>query len=238
MDLAALGTTVQVDVSGTGLDEEELRHAWARCLADPDPDALSLTPGPMTASSLTQEITRKLISRQIGHLLMFHAGAVCHPATGDSVVFIAPGGTGKTTLATYLGRRYGYISDETVAIEPDTWRIFPYPKPLSTRRPDLLGEKSELSPDDLGLQPCHPHPHVSHLVLLARDDSHDTLITPERRLDAMVTMAEQSSSIHKLPKPLHLLADLIDHTGQVWRAQYAECETLEPFIKDALGAPC
>lgn len=238
MDLAALGTTVQVDVSGTGLDEEELRHAWARCLAAPDPDALSLTPGPMTASSLTQEITRKLISRQIGHLLMFHAGAVCHPATGDSVVFIAPGGTGKTTLATYLGRRYGYISDETVAIEPDTWRILPYPKPLSTRRPDLLGEKSELSPDDLGLQPCHPHPHVSHLVLLARDDSHDTLITPERRLDAMVTMAEQSSSIHKLPKPLHLLADLIDHTGQVWRAQYAECETLEPFIKDALGAPC
>lgn len=238
MNLAALGTTVQVDLSGTGLDEERLRHAWVRCLSTLGPEPAHLAPGPMTASHLTQQITRKLISRQIGHLLMFHAGAVCHPATGDSVVFIAPGGTGKTTLATYLGRRYGYISDETVAIDPGSWRIFPYPKPLSTRRPDLLGEKSELSPDDLGLQPCHPHPHVSHLVLLARDDSHDTLITPERRLDAMVTMAEQSSSIHKLPKPLHLLADLIDHTGQVWRAQYAECQTLEPFIKDALGAPC
>lgn len=238
MNLAALGTTVQIDASGTGLDQGELRHAWARCLSAPDPEPVLLAPGPMTASSLTQEITRKLISRQIGRLLMFHAGAVCHPVTGDSVVFIAPGGTGKTTLAAHLGRRYGYISDETVAIDPGSWQIFPYPKPLSTRRADLFGEKAELSPDDLGLQPCHPHPHVSHLVLLTRDDSHDTLITPERRLDAMVTMAEQSSSIHKLPKPLHLLADLIDHTGQVWRAQYAECETLEPFIKDALGAPC
>ncbi|WCC80958.1 hypothetical protein O6R08_00695 [Cutibacterium equinum] len=238
MDLAALGTTVQVDVSETGLDEQVLRHAWARCLSDPDPQPTVLTPGPMTASSLTQEITRKLISRQIGSLLMFHAGAVCHPVTGDSVVFIAPGRTGKTTLATHLGRRYGYITDETVAIEPGTWRIFPYPKPLSTRRPDLVGEKAELSPDDLGLQPCHPEPHVSHLVLLARDDSHETLITPERRLDAMVTMAEQSSSVHKLPKPLHTLADLIDHVGQVWTARYAECQTLEPFIDDALGAPC
>ena len=238
MNLAALGTTVQIDASGTGLDQGELRHAWARCLSAPDPEPVLLTPGPMTASSLTQEITRKLISRQIGRLLMFHAGAVCHPATGDSVVFIAPGGTGKTTLATYLGRRYGYISDETVAIEPDTWRILPYPKPLSTRRPDLLGEKAEFSPDDLGLQPCHPDPHVSHLVLLARDDSHDTLTTPVRRLDAMVTMAEQSSSLHKLPKPLCLLADLISHAGGVWQAQYAEHDTLGPFIEDLLGAPC
>lgn len=40
-----------------------------------------------------------LISTQTGRLLMFHAGAVAHPVIGRSLVFIAEGGTGKTTLA-------------------------------------------------------------------------------------------------------------------------------------------
>ncbi|MSS44843.1 hypothetical protein FYJ43_01975 [Cutibacterium sp. WCA-380-WT-3A] len=238
MDIAGLGTRVRVDLSGTGLDEKEVYHAWTRCLCDPDPELSVFTPGPITASALTQQITRQLISRQIGQLLMFHAGAVCHPITGDSVVFIAPGGTGKTTLTTHLGRRYGYISDETVAIEPGTWRIHPYPKPLSTRIPQLSGQKAELSPDDLNLKPSHPDPHASHLILLTRCGSSPKLTMIESQLDAMTAIAEQSSSIYKLPKPLHLLADLMSHTGGVWRAQYAEHDTLEPFIEGLLGAPC
>lgn len=47
---------------------------------------------------------------------MLHAGAVCHPDTSSSIAYAAPGGTGKTTLTRVLGRRYGYLTDETVGI--------------------------------------------------------------------------------------------------------------------------
>lgn len=54
---------------------------------------------------------------------------------GASLVYVAPGSTGKTTLSQLLGQRFGYLTDETVGIADDG-TIFPYPKPLSVRRPD------------------------------------------------------------------------------------------------------
>lgn len=65
----------------------------------------------------TQDITRALIAAQIGTLLMLHAGAVSDPVTGRSLVYVAAGGTGKTTLTRRLGQRFGYLTDETVGID-------------------------------------------------------------------------------------------------------------------------
>lgn len=236
MDITALGTTVHVDLERSDLDPEVVHHAWHRCLGDPDPDARVVHAGSMTMSALTQAITRELISTQLGHLMMFHAGAVSHPGTGDSVVWIAPGGTGKTTLTAHLGRHYGYISDETVAVEPGTWRIRPYPKPLSIRQDGPYDGKAELSPDDLGLLPAPAEPHVSHILLLERDERfHEPEIVPVRLLDAVTAMAEQTSSIHLLPHPLHLLADMAEHAGGVLHCSYSEYLTMEPLVTQLLG---
>ncbi|GAA4403401.1 hypothetical protein GCM10023153_33390 [Ornithinibacter aureus] len=36
---------------------------------------------------------------------------------GASLVYVAPGGTGKTTLSRLLGRRFGDLTDETVGVD-------------------------------------------------------------------------------------------------------------------------
>ena len=154
-------------------------RAWSRCFADGTPsrtaEPLVVQPPPQTDGSalastlqyLTQTVTRHLIAAQTGHLLMMHAGAVSHPDTGASLVFVAPSGTGKTTLARLLGRSYGFLTDETVGIEPTTGRVHPYPKPLSLVPADG-GAKLETSPDDLGLCRSHPSPTVARIIILSR----------------------------------------------------------------------
>jgi len=48
---------------------------------------------------------------------MLHAGGLCNPETGASVVYVAPSRTGKTTLTLSLSGRFGYLSDETIALD-------------------------------------------------------------------------------------------------------------------------
>ena len=88
-------------------------------------------------------------------------------------MFVAPSGTGKTTLACLLGRSFGYLTDETVGIDPPSGRILPYPKPLSVR---ISPEKRrELSADELGLRAVPADPTVARLVVLLRLDRLDQL---------------------------------------------------------------
>lgn len=180
----------------------------------------------------TQAITRALIGSQAGRLLMLHAGAVAHPETGRTVVFVAPGGTGKTTLVRTLADRYGYLSDETVAIDAD-YRVLPYPKPLSVRRAGA--PKQELSPDDLGLVAAPAEPAVVRLCLLDRDDAHPVPeVTPLDLLDAITELTPQTSSLYALPDGLRALARLIEATGPVLRLRYTEADDLLPLIDSLL----
>ena len=160
--LGALGSHLEVRCVGVGADAmaAAMREAWSRCLVEgdtastpplerievrlDDPDRLA-----QRLMTTTQDITRALIRSQRGRLLMLHAGAVSHPETGESLVYVAPGGTGKTTLSRLLGRSFGYLTDETVGLDA-TGAILPYPKPLSVRA-DQPGLKHEVSPDALGL---------------------------------------------------------------------------------------
>ena len=61
--------------------------------------------------SLTQSVTRAAIDSRAGTALMLHAGGLCDPTSGASIVYVAPGGTGKTTLTRVLGRGRGYPLD-------------------------------------------------------------------------------------------------------------------------------
>lgn len=245
--LGALGSHLRVRCVGNGADalSDAMREAWSRCLVDGDTatmpppacievrldDPHRLARRLMTA---TQEITHALIRSQQGHLLMLHAGAVSHPETGESLVYVAPGGTGKTTLSRLLGRTFGYLTDETVGID-ETGAILPYQKPLSVRT-DQPGLKHEVSPDALGLRPASAHPRVSRVVLLhRRAKAQGAEIEEVGFMDALFALTEQSSSLSRLEHPLHRLASLVDNAGPVLRVRYAEAEDVERELAGLIG---
>lgn len=187
-------------------------------------------------STGTQLITRALLAAQVGRLLLFHAGAVGHPTTGETLVFVAGGGTGKTTLARTLGRHYGYLTDESVGIDADN-RVLAYPKPLSLRTP-AGWPKQETSPDALGLREPHAEACVAKVILLARDHTLTSpIVTELPLLDAIAALAPQSSSLYRLPQGLHRCADLLEATGGALEVRYAEAEELLPLAADLIGAP-
>jgi hypothetical protein len=189
-------------------------------------------------TSLTQVITHKLIDRRRGELLMLHAGAVCNPRTGVSFAYAAPGGTGKTTLSRLLGAEYGYLTDETVGIEPRSWRIHPYPKPLSLRTPQGGLPKRECSPDDLGLRLPHPDPQLATLAILRRSSGHEAAtVTRLDLFDAITMLVPETSSLSRLRRPLHLLADLEESIDGIWLIEYAEAEQVLDWARERLGAP-
>lgn len=249
MRLTALDSALTVTFTDSAPDElvNTAARAWSRCrttapagttaepltvTAPPDPSL----PGINAAlQHLTREVTRRFIAAQTGRLLMFHAGAVSHPDTGASLVFVAPGGTGKTTLARTLAARYGYLTDETVGVAPSNGRIHPYPKPLSLREGGP--HKREASPDELGLGQAHPQPTVGRLVLLRRPAHHTGAPAVEELglLDAVAALIPETSALHKLPRPLQRAEELIERTGPVLRLSYREAADLAPLVAEIIG---
>ncbi|MFW5469861.1 hypothetical protein ACOCJ4_07440 [Knoellia sp. CPCC 206435] len=242
--LHGLGAVVEVRCEGAAgpVLASALRSAWSRCRT---PAGTSAQPRPATPvvarldhpdflirelMLTTRSVTRALITARAGDLLMFHAGAVSDPGTGRSLVYVAAGGTGKTTMSRLLGQRLGYLTDETVGIDP-AGGILPYPKPLSVRRvgePDL---KDEVSPDALGLLAAPANPTVARVVLLDRRAEVDQDDLSEVGfMDAVVALVAQSSSVGEVPHPLQRLADLIDTTGPVLRLRYSEAASAEKAL--------
>lgn len=222
--------------------------AWSRCLVDGAGDdqettRLNVIPPADDADEsiraalqrLSQDVTHHLIAAQTGRLLMFHAGAASHPGTGASVVFVAPSGTGKTTLARHLGRTHGYLTDETAGIDPNTGLLHPYPKPLSVASGDRW-RKVETSPDALGLLPAPPYAAVSRLVLLRRaQEATSPRMEELPLLDAVAALIPETSALNRLPRPLQTVADLLARTGPLLRLTYREAADLVPIVADLAG---
>ncbi|HET9126679.1 MAG TPA: hypothetical protein VFN73_01235 [Propionibacteriaceae bacterium] len=241
-----LGASAELRVEGlhAPLVSGALRTAWQRCgepvwggvpaapvtvqadLADASTDSLN-----RLLMGTTQNVTRSLIAARLGELFLFHAGAVCRPG-GEALAFVAPGRTGKTTLARTLSARFGYLTDETVAVEFDG-TIRPYPKPLSLRLDD--GPKWETSPDELGLRATPASARLARFVFLRRDHPSDAVESEELGvLDAITVLAEQMSSLGRTLRGLQRLAALIDRTGPVLVMHYREAATLAPVLADML----
>ncbi len=243
--LGGLGTHLEVRCTGDSAEVlvSALREPWSRCLVDSDASDTAQVVAHLDDPSrlaqqltqTTQEITRALIAAQAGRLLMLHAGAVSHPESGASVVFVAPGGTGKTTLSRLLGRRLGYLTDETVGIA-HTGAILPYPKPLSVRRPGAPELKEEVSPDSLALLPAPAAPRVARIVVLVRDPELGSVDMEELSvMDAIFAVVAETSSLSRLDRPLHRLADLLHTAGPVLRVRYAEARDIEDPLAQLIG---
>lgn len=262
LTVRAIGVLVPVvleDVPVTFV--EAFERAWHLCLVDAPREGLGGAPlaEPVVADAtdggtstsdwrseltgLTQRVTQAAIAAQAGRVLMFHAGALSHPETGASIVFVAPGGTGKTTLARTLGPRWAYLTDETVAVA-DGGEILPYPKPLSVRT-NVPGAKEEFAPGDLGLRAVSVQPWVAGIVTLHRVDYRSTDEMTSTRalphceavelLDAIVELTPETSSLARLSKPLARLDQLLGETGGLTRVTYREANSLHAIVETVLG---
>ncbi len=261
LPLTVLGVPVDLQFAGPRAAEayDAFAPRWALCLRDNGASAeraVTVTLGgpdggsnggsnedgtigsddlPLLLQLATQRVTYQAIHANIGSLLMFHAAAVCHPQTGAALVAIAPGGTGKTTVCRTLGRGRGYLSDETVGVRADN-TIVPYPKPLSVRRTDW-DAKDETDPRSIGLAAATVTPYVAAILLLARDDEHTgpARLEPLDLFDAIIGMTPETSSLSRLPRPLHRLEELVGGLPVVARAHYTEAASLEVFLGELIG---
>ncbi len=251
--LHGLGCRLEVRCTGDAADQlaMSMTSAWSWCLDAGitdigharlhDAGSIDVTLDdeddlPVRMMTATQEVTRALITAQAGRLLMFHAGAVSHPDTGATLVYVAPGGTGKTTLSSSMGLRFRYLTDETVGID-SAGRVHPYPKPLSTRPSDGIGPKVEVSPAGLRLRRSGATPHVARVILLDRQSVMTG--TPEMDelgfMDALFALVGQTSSLSVLERPLHQLGGLIDSSGPVLRVRYGEAADIEEDLAALIG---
>ena len=183
---------------------------------------------------LTQSVTLAAIGARAGRDVMFHAGGLSDPTTGASMVYVAPGGTGKTTVTTTLGHGRGYLSDETIAVGTDG-TIVCYPKPLSVRRSEGA-IKDETAPGAMRLTPACATPWIAGLVALRRDLAPgapvDVVDVP--LLDALVMLAPETSSLARLERPLRRLADVVEMAGGLSVVHFADAAQLEPLVGEVL----
>ena len=249
--VSGLGVPVAIEISGAEGGElyEKLVAAWSWCLLSTDTAAAATVVVPALDDLgdlgsrlewVTQQVTLRAIEARAGRDLLLHACVVADPATGAAVVLVGPSGMGKTTLAAFLGRRWAYVTDETAAIGADG-TITAYPKPLSViEDPDL--PKVQRSPGELGLNEPPADLHLAGIVLLDRRSQDASLgsglqVDTVPTVDAVAMLAEHTSYLAALDKPMAWLGTLLSSTGGLRVATYGASEDLVPLIDELLASP-
>lgn len=218
------------------------REPTLRLVIDPDQELrdAAYRAGAYAAASVDEAmdtlawaITHRAISRQAGRLWMLHAACLAGP-DGGAIALVAPSGTGKSTAALALGRTFGYVSDETTAVDEDG-TIWPHPKPVSVV--DTRSRwKRQLAPSAIGLLPAPPAPHLTSVVLLDRRGDRRPALRRLSTAEAITRLAEHSSFLTRMNRPLSTLAGHIDRVGGVIEIRYAEASGLVPIVSGALSA--
>jgi hypothetical protein len=190
----------------------------------------------LIAQSLSTTVTLQGIAKLRGRALLLHAAAISLD-DGRVIGFIGPSGRGKTTAARALAQHYGYVTDETLAIRPDL-SVIPYPKPLSV----LVGRppKHSIAPADLGMRPLPDERlTLAALVILdRRPGATEARIEEVDLVDAVGSIAPETSSLIALARPLGDLVDVVQLTGGVRRVVYADAAQLAHIIPRILEASC
>jgi hypothetical protein len=244
LHVRVMGVTVAIDAS----DEDtraRLARQWSRAvttepLDEPPVARVEASPSPpdlrdAAEYGLATQVTMAALRATRGRHLNFHAGGVAD-AEGRVLALVAPSGTGKTTATRLLAQRLGYLSDETVSLDPDG-RVYPHAKPLSViREPDGPRAKQQLAPDDLGLQPTKENARLARLVVLRRGRPEPRGLVPLETVEGVLELVEQSSSLTDLADPLATLLRLVDGAGGVWALEYDEIEQHIDTLVDFLAA--
>lgn len=245
---AALAAEVRALWAGLVVEGEnarpfEMLHVDAEPRPGEGSPAVTIRPGPSAAYELSGQITRRVITHLLGTRLLLHAGVVDHEALGV-VLLVGPSGAGKSTAVSVLGQDGRYLTDELAILHPEGLTVAPYPKPVSRVRGGREDRvKRDVAPADLGLVPAATAGPPAHVVLLERDggwgDSApvggggtDAAEGVERASlgEALVRIAEQSSSLWTVPGGLARLATLLERCGGALRVRYREAERLEPLL--------
>lgn len=248
-------TALRARVTVTGLSGHEadlLDRAWSRCSpVSHANDSTGAPASPGTAldreraadwttfhEELVFAMTRAGIESGRGELLMFHAAALAEPATGAAIALVASSGTGKTTATRVLGRHLGYVTDETVAVDP-AGGLVPFPKPLSVLPSTGRRPKSQLAPDDIALLPAPPSPCLARVAVLDRERTRGVERATAHPLpleEALEWLSPQISSLSALTRGLVRLCRVLDGCGGALRLNYSEAEQLVPLARGLLAA--
>ncbi len=253
----AFGARWRLDVEGLGPPlAGRLRELWGRATASGPADGVvpayvvtragdrvlvDGTPYRTADADLPYAVSRAVthasIRRRAGRCLLLHAAGLSGE-DGATLALVAPSGTGKTTAARTLGRRLGYVSDETVAVEADH-TVRPYAKPLSVVvDPAVPHGKVESSPDELGLARAPDGLRLAAVVLLERDPSHGApRLHPVGLVEALAALVPQTSALLDLADPLDVLAAAATAGGGPWRLRYAEVAECGDLASRLLGPP-
>ena len=125
LHVRAMGVTVEIAVPDQAT-RDRLAHQWSRAVVvAPDEPAAARTtaqPGPPETEAsrdygLTTQVTMAALKATAGLRVNLHAGGVADERH-RVLALVAPSGTGKTTATLALAKRLGYVSDETVSIDP------------------------------------------------------------------------------------------------------------------------
>ena len=236
----AFGARWSLDTDGLdAADRDRLHHLWERCrvpgarsgdegvepfvVTDPDPYAVS------------RAVTLASLRRRSGSAVLLHAAGF--EAGGRVAVLVGPSGAGKSTAALTLGRELGYVSDETVAVEPDG-TVSPYPKPVSViTDPAARWDKHEESPDSLGLREVSGTAYAEVLVVLERDPEREVPeLTELPIVDALLAVIAQSSSTALLDRPLERLGQLASRSGGPYVLRYSEIDACVDLVHGLLDS--
>ncbi|MGC0368433.1 hypothetical protein [Microbacterium sp. SLBN-111] len=244
-DVDALGVHVAIRMrdDAQSCAADRARSAWR--------DAASSSPGaetrtveislsarddlPRALSDLSTRVTLEALDALRGSRLLLHAAGIAAP-DGRVLAFVGPSGRGKTTAARHLGTRFGYVSDESVAVDEEL-TVWPYRKPLSVIV-DGTPVKEQIAPSDLGLLPLPSAPlRLVGITLLERDpDADEPRATAVDLIDAICEMTPQISYLPELPSPLQYVARIVDRLGAVTRVIYRDATELPALVDDMFAA--
>lgn len=186
------------------------------------------------ADAIVSSVTLTAITDLSGQALMLHASAIALD-DGRVIGFVGPSGRGKTTAALTLGRSYGYVTDETLAVRVDG-SVIPFSKPLSVG--DRPQTKRIEAASSLGLNVAPTQGlKLDAVVLLDRRPAVERPYVESISIfEALPDLVPQTSALSFLEHPLRTLIETAVATGGIRRLVYSEAETLPSVIDDILLA--
>ena len=169
-------------------------------------------------------------------------------AAGNAVLLPAPSGSGKSTLAAGLvAAGFGYLTDDVCAIDLETGRVRPYPKPITLAtevvrqferggHPLLDDEERALMHTDAYIRARHLGGHVGRestartIVVPTYTAGGRTELTAMSRAEAVIVLGEQSFNFNELaPDALRLAADLV-RGCDCYRLTYSDLDAAVALI--------